>query len=524
MWRSLLLLTLLITGVSAVPLRVVTFNIEANRNDRGFVTNSLNDPGTNDYNTVRDILARINADVVCMQEIAQSDVSGGTNSDVHALAAELGLPHVLVPSNTGVFDTNLQNVILSRYPFETVDEIGSTDYLESIGVVGIDSDRAPREMTRAIAAVVVEVPGARDPVTILTLHNKSGTGLDDRFRRAVELARLRDYFDRNGLNASDNIILTGDFNLSSSTTTFSSEPNSLITSFNRGTDIPLPITYSTDPDFYFPAPFNLLAVDARDINGGDATFQFGGSVIDFLLPSPAVTVVGSEIYRTDLDTSNTQGLPKVGNPLPFETSAEASDHWAVFGDFELADGIPVATSYSLTDGAPKVVENFDDFAGTDAPPPLMSSSTDWRGLYSEGSTVGNYSFDVAGDRSPGVVAGPTPVTFSATFDNDTTATIEGLEISYLARQFTANNPGTTDTLTASLVVDDGPPFTLTQLDFVASPTATLPRSESLATTIDGLAIPSGSSFTLTLTATQGPDNGPGIISSEVFVNEIQYDN
>ena len=32
MLRSLLLLSLLVTGVSAVPLRVVTFNIEANRN------------------------------------------------------------------------------------------------------------------------------------------------------------------------------------------------------------------------------------------------------------------------------------------------------------------------------------------------------------------------------------------------------------------------------------------------------------------------------------------------------------
>ena len=67
-------------------------------------------------------------------------------------------------------------------------------------------------------------------------------------------------------------------------TTFTSEPNGTSPSWNRGTDIPLPITYSTDPDFYFPAPFNLVALDARDVNGGDATFQFGGSVIDFCFP------------------------------------------------------------------------------------------------------------------------------------------------------------------------------------------------------------------------------------------------
>ena len=61
MIRSLLVSLILLAGASAVPLRVVTFNIEANRGSNGFVTDSLNDPGTMDYDTVRDILARINA-------------------------------------------------------------------------------------------------------------------------------------------------------------------------------------------------------------------------------------------------------------------------------------------------------------------------------------------------------------------------------------------------------------------------------------------------------------------------------
>lgn len=524
MMRVLLACCSLLTGLTAAPLRVVTFNIETNRNNSGFVAEALNDPGTTDYDTVRDILARIDADVVCLQEIANPDVSGGTNgntnSDVHSLAAELGLPHVLIPTNNGVFDFTLRNVILSRYPFESIDEVGTANYQDSIGAVGADGSRA-KDVTRAIPAVVIEVPGAADPVTLLTLHNKSGTGLDDRFRRTVELSRLRDYFDRNGLDASDNIILTGDFNLSSSNRTFTEEPTGLPNSWNRGIDIPLPITYSTDIDFYFPAPYNLVALDARDVNGGDATFQFGGATLDYIVPSPAVTALGSEVYRSDLDTSNSQGLPKSGDPLPASTSFDASDHFAVFADFELEDAIPPATSYPLTEAAPKVTEGFDAFEGTRAPDPWASSSEDWQGLFSSQTASANYGFDSSGNRSVGVVAGSAGLTFSATFDNDTGSTIEGLDFSYLARQFTNFSNGSDDTLTASLSIDSGSSIPLPDLDFVASASQSLPYSELLSTTVNGLTIAPDTSFTLTFTATQGPDDG-GPVSSEVFINEFHY--
>ena len=87
---------------------------------------------------------------------------------MHSLAAELGLPHVLsiisLQFTGGVFDSNsLRNVILSRYPFESVDEIGSTDYLESIGVVGTDGDPGPHERDDSrYAAAVIEF---REPET-----------------------------------------------------------------------------------------------------------------------------------------------------------------------------------------------------------------------------------------------------------------------------------------------------------------------------------------------------------------------
>lgn len=526
MLRQFALSFCFLVSAQAASLRVVTFNIETNRDFNGAVTEALNEPGTTDYNTVRDILARINADVVCLQELANPDISGGTNggtsSDVHALASELGLPHVLIPTNNGVFDFTLRNAILSRYPFEAIDEIGTADYQSSIGAVGADGNLA-REITRAMPAVVIEVPGAADPLTLITLHNKASTGLDDRFRRTVELFRVRDYLERNGLTGDDNIILTGDFNLSSTDRVFNSEPNGLPNSWNRGIDIALPITYSTDVDFYFPAPFNLVALDARDVDGGDATFQFGGATLDFLLPSPAITTLGAEVYRSDLDTSNVQGLQKSGNPLPFATSAQASDHWAVFADFDLADAIPPVTRYFLTENAPEVRESFDGFTGNRAPEPWTASSENWQGFYSSQIAVANYSFDSNGDRSVGVVAGIEPVSFSVTIENDTGELIEGLELSYLARQFTNNAAGTDDRLTVALVLPEGGQIPLPELNFETDSSRALPYSDPFATTVNGLAIAPDASFSLTFTAVQGP-SAPGPMSAEVFLNEFHYDN
>ncbi len=522
MLRALLVLGILIAVTHGVPLRVVTFNVEANRIN-GNVTEALNEPGTPDYDSVRDILARVNADVVCLQEIANADISGGTNgdtnSDVHSLAAELGLPHVLIPTSSGVFDFSLRNVTLSRYPIIDSEEIGTTAYQASIGAVGEDGNLA-REITRAMPAVVIAVPGAAQPVTLINLHNKAGTQLSDRFRRAVEMSRVEDYLDRNALDSFDNIIVTGDFNLSATTTFFSSEPSGLPNSWNRGSDIPLPLTFSTDPDFYFPTPYQLVAIDARDLNGGDATFQFGGATLDFFLPSPALTLVGAEIYRSELDLDNTRGLAKSGAPLANNSSRIASDHWAVFADFELSDQ---PASYTLTSAETTVLENFDNFNGNAAPPRWRSSSSNWQGLFSDQPSPANYAADLTGNRSLAVVPSTNAVTFFADFHNETEATIESLEISYLAQQIAARFPGTTDQLTAQITLADGAILALPALSFVATPTQTLPRSEILTTQLDELSIPPGTRFTLSFTATRG-DEIEGTVSSEIFLNEFHYDN
>lgn len=508
-----------------VPLRVVTFNIEANRDIHGDVTESLNDPGTADYNAVRDILLRINADVVCLQEIANADVAGGTgggtSSDVHSLATELGLPHVRIPTNSGVFDFTLRNAVLSRYPILDLEEIGSGAYLDSIGSVGTEGG-TPKDVTRVIQAIVVDVPGAVQPATIVSVHAKARTGLGDRFRRAVEFARIGQYFANNNLDFTDNIIVLGDLNLSASPSTFTTEPSTgLPATWNRGTDIALPISYSTDPDFYFPSPYNLVALDPRDLNGNDDTFETGGT-IDFILPSPVLIANGSEIYRSNLDTDNVTGLPKSGSPLNNIISTTASDHFAVFADLSLLDPGDVE-EYVFTQTTETILENFDAITGLDDPTNWTSAPLgNWHGPDNgTASQAGKYAYG-SGENALGILPEETS-TFTAAYRNNTGAPIVGLQVSYDAEQWRVIPGGSSDDWSVELIINETPTL-LGPLAFVADTSgATIPGTATpLNAVIGNLSIPDDTAFQLRFTATLGTDLGSP--SSDVFLNELHYEN
>ena len=519
----LLLLGFVPDRARAVPLRVVTFNIETNRGTNGNITEALNNPGTSDFNSVRDILRRINADIVCLQELANPDIAGGTGggtgSDVHSLAADLGLPHVHIPTNAGVFDFTLRNAILSRYPFLDIEDIGSGAYLSGIGSTGTGGGTA-KDVTRVMPAVVIDVPGAAAPTTVITLHAKAGTGLDDRFRRAVELARVSQYLDNNRIDANDQVIILGDFNLSASGSTFTSEPPGLPGTWNRGTEIPLPITYSTDPDFYFPAPFHLVALDPRDLNGDPHTFSFVDTTLDFILPSAALTTTGSEIYRSDLDVDNSSGLPKSGIPLGDSTSGTASDHYAVFADFDLLDaGVP---EYVFTIPGQTILETFDAFTGT-GDPLNWTSDPDGSWLGNDDGTAaepGKYAYGT-GENALGILTGA-DTRFTTRFRNGTGAPVTAVQVSYDAEQWGFPDDGSPDSWTVDLLID-GVSTSLPALDFIAdtggsgTPGSAAPRS----TVVSGLAIPDNTRFHLRFTAT--PGGGAGSPSTEVFINEIHYD-
>lgn len=341
MWRLLVLVFCLSTALEAVGLRVVSYNVGAHFTDRGYPDFSLGDVGTLDFNSVRDVLARIDADVVALQEIHSADVSGNPD-DLDALAAALGLPHLYIASTSGSFDTSLRVVFLSRYPFISTDDIRSPS--------------GAKEITRHFPVIKVDVPGTTNDPLVISGHLKSGTGLDDRFRRAVEMKRLVKYLDDEGVQASDNFIILGDFNPSGVNKTFDSLPTGLPTTFSLGSDISFPVSYSTNMLSYFSGlvPTRL---DPRQLNGDDGTFQFG-QTLDLVLVSPALAgrPHASEVYRSNLDTSNTSGLAKAGVPLANDASSDASDHYAVFADFELDQDF---SDLGLAISAPSVIEGDD---------------------------------------------------------------------------------------------------------------------------------------------------------------------
>ena len=618
MFRNVYAVLFLLVGtlVQAVEFRAATFNIGAHlvipASGSVYFDYGLGDPGTPDFDNVLAVLARINADVVALQEIHSADVAGNAD-DVDALAAALGYPYIFVSPTTNTFDTSLRVIFLSRFPFLTSSAIGSP--------------AGTKEITRLFPAVRVDVPGTtRDPLMVAA-HLKSGTASEDRFRRAVEMRRLTDYLATQGLTADDNYIIMGDFNLSSTNRTFTTLPTGLPISFALGADIVLPITYSTNPLSYFSNP-SVYRLDPRQINNSTATYQ-SGSVIDLFLVSPAIAgrPLATEIYNSLLDVSNINGLAKSGSPLASGTSATASDHYALFGDFELdadfpnlsialstttvvegvADGVvmltvslpatqatahnvnvstddlsiasPITASltipagsvsastvirvprnfiqdeqrnvtfvasasgydpagtvlqvldadspYAFTAAGQTISEAFAGFDGTHFPSPWETASGVWQGIDTGSSAVSGFrTYGTLGDGSIGILADTASVTASMRVTNQSMALLRALQISFTAEHWRAVFGGRTDTLTVELLVN-GMVTPLPQLAFAAStsmPSGPIVEgvSSSRTAVVSGLTIYPGSSFDLRFTLV--PGMGGGALPSDVFLNEIHYEN
>jgi endonuclease/exonuclease/phosphatase family metal-dependent hydrolase len=327
MLKSVAAFLALCSAASAVEIRVASFNVGALYLSGGPVY-GLGDPGTAGYEATKEVLGRIDADIVALQEIHNADIDeepAGTPEDVEVLAAALGYPYIYTPPRTSL-DFTFRVIILSKYPFITTTSAGSPS--------------GANEVTRRFPSVKVDVPGTNKDPVVISGHLKSGTTSADRFRRAVEMRRLNDHLIANNLTADDNFILVGDFNLSSTNRTFTEAPADLPGSYVLANDVTYPVTYSTNPLAYF-SPTVPVKIDLRQLNGSNATFQSGSS-IDLLLVSPAFAgrPLSSEIYNSQLDTSNNAGPPKNGSPLAAGTSATASDHFAIFADLELDADFP----------------------------------------------------------------------------------------------------------------------------------------------------------------------------------------
>ncbi|MDB4544817.1 endonuclease/exonuclease/phosphatase family protein, partial [Akkermansiaceae bacterium] len=300
-----------VSQAQAIDIRVASFNIRL----------GLEESGILGRDSVEEIIARINPDVIGLQEVYNSD-RAGTPSFLDDLAGSLGFPHVFVPD--GAIDPQSRVVILSKYPFLNSWSIGSP--------------AGANEMTRAAAAVLVDLPGTDADPVIVNAHLKCCLEFDDPFRRAVEMIRINEFLVNQGFNSADNIFFLGDFNLIGNSSSYSSLPSGLPPSYQLGNDIGLPVNYSPIVESYF-TNLDLSDPGFRQQNGTSTATHSSGSVLDHILVSNPVANRNpqTEIYNSSLDTSF-PGLPKSASPLAANTSSDASDHFLIFGDFDIDGG------------------------------------------------------------------------------------------------------------------------------------------------------------------------------------------
>ena len=301
-----------IPSVSAIEIRIATYN----------VLTGIGNTGANGREELEAVIARINPDVLALQEVTGNDLKGPLNQ----LAERMDYRFVFAPVTA--LDTGSRVVILSKFPFS---ENSSKSIISPPGA---------NDMTRAAAAVIVDVPGTENDPTIVTAHLKCCFDQDDPFRRAVEMLRIRKYLEEQGLDKDDNIFVLGDFNLLGNDIVFESLPPGLPQSYRLGNDIEYDVKYFADPTNYFTS-LALVNPGFRQQDGVTTdTYRGSNTILDYILVSNSIArrTPATEVYNSALDTSNS-GLSKEGNPLPRGTSDKASDHYPVFGDFELDEGL-----------------------------------------------------------------------------------------------------------------------------------------------------------------------------------------
>jgi len=317
---SVALVTVYSSTALSVQLRVATFNIE---NGPGSV-------GTISYNAVRDILLRVDADVVAFQEWRSGDLA-----DLAQLAIDTGYG-VTALGDIGDCDLNLRHGYFSRFPITDIHHVMSPS--------------GAADLVRSPTRVVVAVPGAANPLVFWNMHHKAGDGSDDEFRRAVEAIRIMDNIDDYlAANPShDEFLVLGDMNDDDrdfQTIAFTSLPGGLPACYDLGADIGFPVPYATFPtDHYGPPGFGLFKIEAfQEDTVSPVTRPVSGRQLDYIFVSDAIKGSGfgppqGEIYSSIQD-DGIGGLPKSGVPLPAATSAEASDHLLVFADVHMDDDL-----------------------------------------------------------------------------------------------------------------------------------------------------------------------------------------
>ncbi|HMO50065.1 MAG TPA: endonuclease/exonuclease/phosphatase family protein [Kiritimatiellia bacterium] len=316
----------LVAQVSARQVRVATFNVEV----------GVASPGSASYEAAKAILARIDADIIGFQELNLS-----SEANWRQLASELGYDHVLLGASTPSLSGGYRVGYFSRYPI--------TDSHAILSPPGAN------ELTRSPLRMAVNVAGAAKPLVLWNMHQKAMGGSDNQFRRAVEALRIVQDIDayRQQNPDHDEFVMLGDLNADvfaeSQVSLFNSIPSGMPASYVLGSDITFPVAYRLFPDQrYANAGGGMHRVDAfQQGNTSRATYVgrdvIYNSVLDYILVSTALRdnplgPPAGEVYHSARDVATGgAGLPKAGAIPAATASLTASDHLAVFVDFNMTD-------------------------------------------------------------------------------------------------------------------------------------------------------------------------------------------
>jgi endonuclease/exonuclease/phosphatase family metal-dependent hydrolase len=290
-------------GVSTV--RTMTWNIAL-----------LGAVGSSEYEAVRQILMRLQPDVVVLNEIATEDLG-----PLQVLADDLGYDTVFVPDENPFGDW--RNGWMSRLPVES---------LSAPTAAALARSEAANDLTRLPIVGTIQVPDTDLTLTVVGQHLKAGFDPIDQFRRAVDAQRTAQATD-----SSAPVLVMGDLNaqlddMPESPPTWTRIPNGAPPSFVLGPDLQGRLSFGIPNDAFAPfLALGLTPLDALQLDGRTATRPVSERRIDWAIASEhLVDLVKHEVYNTLNEGMG--GLRKPGPAPERDASERASDHLPIVVD------------------------------------------------------------------------------------------------------------------------------------------------------------------------------------------------
>lgn len=305
------------SACAGAPVRVATYNVR-----------SVGEPGDDSFTALTDVLLRIDADVVCLQEVQEWETAR-----LFSLATAAGYDDAIQANPPPAIGGEHTNACMSRLPLTLVGSYGGSD---------LSSDAQANDVGRDILVVQADLSeraGAPCRLGLATVHLKSGQEPLDWFRRQVEAERLVQAYERYQAEfPGDAFAVLGDFNENDDdpalgTVFESAPPTGLPRSYRLGADIGFPLSYQP---FERLSGLGFLLVDATQEDSGSYDTWSNAVRLDYVAVHSA-TVVGDEVYNACRDNGvddppKGDFIPKAGRPLPCAVSELASDHFPVVAD------------------------------------------------------------------------------------------------------------------------------------------------------------------------------------------------